>query len=124
MKHHLKGYLSLALENDVIRNAALCATVGIICPIFGQIDPAVDDSSECSSANAEEDACLAILDLASTAAILAFYSYRAVSLLREARFVDMNRAIATGPYEPGGIPLDMIDHISFIPGRIRNEVLQ
>jgi hypothetical protein len=124
MKHHLKGYLGLGHENDVIRNTALYATIGILCPVFGQIEPAIDESSVRSPGNAEEDACLAFLDLAAIAAILAFYSYRAVSLLREARFVDMNRAIATGPYEPGGIPLDMIDHISFIPGRIRNEVMQ
>ena len=84
---------SLGLEAHVFRHLGLGPPLGIVTPLFRQIQPAVQEYVPFERCIAQKRAHLAVLDLARRAAVLAFHAHRARTLLDEARLVHHANAI-------------------------------
>jgi hypothetical protein len=90
---HGHGLLGLGLEAHGLRHLGLGPPLGIVAPLFRQIQPAIQEHVAFGCRITQKRAHLAVLDLARRAAVLAFHADRAGTLLDEARLVDHADAI-------------------------------
>src|SRR3954468_22983182 len=91
---HLSGKLGLCRELDVLWNASLCPTLGVVRPALGQVQSPVNESRPFLRGIAEEHADLAVLLLARRTRVLWLNPNRLGPLLQEAGLVaDEHRSL-------------------------------
>ena len=76
MVNYIKDQLRFGFEGDISWNTGNFATIAVICPLFRQIQSAVDDRCRGAMDQRGIHAGLAIIDLAEAAATLASNSDR------------------------------------------------
>lgn len=124
MVNDIKGQLRFGFEGDVFGNTGSLASLAIIGPFLGQVQPAVDDRCRGAMHQRGIHAGLTVIDLAEAAAPLAGYADGLLPFLGYGAFVENKSGVRGTSQKTIGIQSHLIHHRSVIPGRMRREMLQ
>ena len=107
---------------DLLRDPTFLAALPVLGPLPGQVEPEVDQGMLGIADVAQEDADLAVLDLAEPAAPLPLHADRGGSLLGEGRGVEHEHGVAAAD-GVGDLTGQLVDEGVVVPGHLADEAL-
>ncbi len=120
--NQVQGYLGLGLEFDELRDVSLLASLFVVGPGFGQVEPGPNRPSDCPLGVDAVDGDLTVSDFAKCSSVLASDADRRLALLGKAGVVDDQRAVAFGVHLEHR--LDSLSVDVGVPGRVGEELLE
>ena len=106
------------------RDARFVASLLIIAPFFGQVEPRINGRGKTSLGQNPEDCHLSIIDLTQSPEILTTGADRHLALFGKPTLVDNERGVRCIPDQLIGIACHMIEHFTSAPFRVSDKLLQ
>ena len=117
MVDHVQGMLGLGAHHDVrVGHTGLLASLGIINPVLGQIQPRVDQGMAGLPAKNGANSDLAVVDFAEPAAPLAGHAHRSQPLLDATRVVEEETRVIIAAKERVRLDGHLVHDMAVRPG--------
>ncbi len=108
-----QSQLAFGLKDPfALRDARFVASLHIVGPFFGQVEPRINGSGKTSLCQNPEDRHLSIIDLTQSSEVLTAGTYRHLALFCKPTFVDNERCVGCIPDQFIGIMCHMIKHFT------------
>jgi hypothetical protein len=123
--HYFQRQLELgSMDLLRFRNARFIATLRILRPLLGQIQPRINQTDSIPLAESTEDADLAIFLFSKASIPLPRNPNGFIAFLLKGTFIEIQTSTDVGPHAGISIPGHLVHNTTVFPSRMRQEILQ